>query len=64
VPDLDAMLDDLVDAVARAAGAAAATPAERPPSGITRADLKTMTAEEIVQAKADGKLDELLGITR
>lgn len=28
---------------------------------LTQADLKTMTPEEIIQAKADGRLDDLLG---
>lgn len=58
--DLDAMLEQLGKL-----GATPASPAPpEKPAGITREDLKRMTPEQIVAAKAEGKLDELLGIRR
>lgn len=43
--------------------AVAMRPAPTPIDGqLTRADLKTMTPDEIVQAKADGRLNTVLGI--
>lgn len=33
-------------------------------SQLTRAELKRMTSDQIVQAKAEGRLDDLLGVTK
>ncbi|TVR25382.1 MAG: hypothetical protein EA387_04145 [Nitriliruptor sp.] len=37
------------------------TAADKPPKQLTQADLERMSAEQIVAAEADGRLDHLLG---
>lgn len=64
--------EGITGAVAKFASIAPATPRQptadvqggtTPPGQLTRADLQAMTADEIVKAKADGRLNTLIGAT-